>query len=52
MYFFIFAGIAFLAGIAVNNILRKITSDLIEETEHIENTSDSFFKQMKLRYEN
>lgn len=52
MYFFIFAGIAFLAGIAVNNILRKITTDLIEETEHIENTSDSFFKQMKLRYEN
>lgn len=52
MYFFIFAGIAFLAGIAVNNILRKITTDLIEETENIENTSDSFFKQMKLRYEN
>ncbi len=52
MYFFIFAGIAFLAGIAVNNILRKITTELIEETEHIDTTSDSFFKQMKLRYEN
>lgn len=52
MYFFIFAGIAFLAGMSVNNILRKITGDLIEETEHIEDTTDSFFKQMKLRYEN
>ena len=52
MYFFILAGIAFLAGITINNILRKITVDLLEETEHFEDTSDSFFKQMKLRYEN
>lgn len=52
MYFFIFAGIAFLAGITVNNILRKITGELLEETERFEETSDSFFKQMKLRYEN
>lgn len=52
MYFFIFAGIAFLAGITINNILRKITGELLEETEHFEDTSDSFFKQMKLRYEN
>ena len=52
MYFFIFAGIAFLAGITINNVLRKITGELLEETEHFEDTSDSFFKQMKLRYEN
>ena len=52
MYFFILAGIAFLAGITINNILRKITGELLEETEHFEETSDSFFKQMKLRYEN
>ena len=52
MYFFVLTGIAFLAGISLNNILRKITIDLLEESERFEETNDSFFKQMKLRYEN
>lgn len=52
MYFFILTGIAFLAGISVNNILRKITIELLEETERFEDTTEAFFKQMKLRYEN
>ena len=52
MYFFILTGIAFLAGISVNNILRKITIELLEETERFEDTKEAFFKQMKLRYEN
>lgn len=52
MYIFIFAGITFLIGMSVNNVLRKIMSELIEETEHFENTNDTFLKQMKLRYEN
>ena len=52
MYFFVLTGIAFLAGISLNNVLRKITVDLLEETESFEETTESFFKQMKLRYEN
>ena len=52
MYFFVLTGIAFLAGISLNNVLRKITIDLLEETESFEETTESFFKQMKLRYEN
>lgn len=52
MYFFILTGIAFLAGISLNNILRKITTDLLEETERFEESTEAFFKQMKLRYEN
>ena len=52
MYFFVLTGIAFLAGISLNNVLRKISMDLLEETERFEETTDSFFKQMKLRYEN
>ncbi len=52
MYFFILTGVAFLAGISVNNILRKITIELLEETERFEDSTETFFKQMKLRYEN
>lgn len=52
MYFFVLTGIVFLAGISLNNVLRKITVDLLEETESFEETTESFFKQMKLRYEN
>ncbi len=52
MYFFILTGIAFLIGISLNNVLRKITVELLEETERFEDTGEAFFKQMKLRYEN
>ena len=52
MYFFVLTGISFLAGISLNNVLRKITIELLEESERFEESNDSFFKQMKLRYEN
>ena len=52
MYIFIFAGLAFLVGMSVNNILRKIMGELLEETEHFEKTTETFVKQMKRRYEN
>ena len=52
MYLFIFAGLAFLTGMSVNNVLRKIMGELLEETERFEDTTDTFLKQMKLKYEN
>lgn len=52
MYFFVLTGIAFLIGIGINNVLRKVTIDLLDETEHFEESGETLFKQMKLRYEN
>ena len=49
MYLFIFAGLAFLTGMSVNNVLRKIMGELLEETERFEDTTDTFLKQMKLK---
>lgn len=52
MLFFITMSVAFLAGIIVNSLLRKSINDLVEDSENIDVTNNSFFKQMKLRYEN
>ncbi len=52
MYFFILAAGAFLAGIIINGILRSCVNELAREAEEIDHTSFTFFRQMKLKYEN
>ena len=51
IYFMIIAG-AFLVGIGVNGVLTSCMRNLLRETEEMEDTDDSFLKQMKLRYKN
>lgn len=52
MYFFILAAGAFLVGIIINGILRNSVNELTREAEEIDHTNFTFFKQMKLKYEN
>lgn len=52
MYFFMMNAVAFLVGMIGNGILRNDVNELLTEAEHIDNTRNSFFKQLKLRYEN
>ena len=52
MYFFVLAAVAFLAGIIINGILRNHVNELSRESEEIDHTGFTFFKQMKLKYEN
>lgn len=51
IYFFII-GAAFLAGIGANAFLRAGLNELIDDTEDMESTDNSFLKQIKLRYKN
>ena len=52
MTYFMIIGAAFLMGIGANTILSGMLHHLIQETEEMENTNNSFLKQMKLRYKN
>ena len=52
MLFFMVISAAFLAGIVVNGVLRNSIQELINDTEEMETTRNSFLKQMKLRYKN
>lgn len=52
MYFFMLAAVSFLAGIVINTILKRSIAKLESESETIEHTGFTFFKQMKLRYDN
>ncbi len=52
MLFFMLAGGAFLAGMIINSIIRKIVNELVAQTDNLETVKSTFFKQMKLRYEN
>lgn len=52
MIYYIIIGASFLMGIGANFILRESLRELIVETEDMEETSNSFLKQMKLRYKN
>ena len=52
MYFFILAALAFLAGIVCNWMIRESMNVLCQNAGQIEHTGNTFFKQMKLKYEN
>ena len=51
LYFMIISG-AFLVGVAVNSALMNTIRNLLRDTEEMEDTDNSFLKQMKLRYKN
>ena len=52
MIYFMIIGTAFLMGIGAVAIISGMLHHLIQETEEMENTGNSFLKQMKLRYKN
>lgn len=52
MLFFLAICAAFLGGLIVNNTLRRVLKQLLRDTDELETTDNTFFKQMKLRYEN
>lgn len=52
MIYFMTIGVAFLMGLGSDAILGGMLNKLIHETEEMENTENSFLKQMKLRYKN
>lgn len=52
MIYFMIIGTSFLMGIGAVAIISGMLHHLIQETEEMENTGNSFLKQMKLRYKN
>ena len=51
LYFMIISG-AFLVGVGINTALMNCIRNLVRDTEEMEDTDNSFLKQMKLRYKN
>lgn len=52
MVYFIIIAAAFLMGICADGILSGNLKELIDDTEEMETTDNTFLKQMKLRYKN
>lgn len=52
MVYFLIIATAFLMGICADGILSGNLKELIDETEEMETTDNTFLKQMKLRYKN
>lgn len=52
MVYFLIIATAFLMGICADGILSGNLKELIDDTEEMENTDNTFLKQMKLRYKN
>lgn len=52
MVYFLIIATAFLMGICADGILSGNLKELIDDTEEMETTDNTFLKQMKLRYKN
>lgn len=52
MVYFLIIAAAFLMGICADGILSGNLKELIDDTEEMETTDNTFLKQMKLRYKN
>lgn len=52
MVYFLIIAAAFLMGICSDGILSGNLKELIDDTEEMETTDNTFLKQMKLRYKN